>query len=133
MSVSLGAENHFILNVFTYYDRLYQWKRKLKRNVKARLFRKESLKANNNQWETSNIFYNRRGSSDNKPENNIAERHRKLKVLPDRARPLSRVSTFRRKVLMQAGNYFNFFFWCESKIFRVLVRESNTRNNNDAS
>lgn len=111
MSVSLGAENHFILDAFTYYDRLYQWKRKMKRNVKSRLFRKESRKANNNQRKTSNIFKNRTDSSDNTPDNNIAETQTKFKALPNRARPLSRVSTFKRKVLIQAGNYFTFYFW----------------------
>ena len=121
MSVSLGAENHFILDVFTYYDRLYQWKRKMKRNVKSNLFRKESRKANNNQRKTSNIFKNRTGSSDNTPDNNIAETQTKFK--PNRARPLSRVSTFKRKVLIQAGNYFTFYFWYQSETFRVLVRE----------
>ena len=111
MSVSLGAENRFILDVFTYYDRLYQWKRKMKRNVKSRLFRKESRKANNNQRKTSNIFKNRTDSSDNTPDNNIAETQTKFKALTNRARPLSRVSTFKRKVLIQAGNYFTFYFW----------------------
>ena len=125
MSVSLGAENNFVLDVFTYYDRLYQWKRKMKRNVKSKLFGKESLKANNNQWKTSNIFDNR-SSSDNAPEINIAERQTKFKAVPNRARPLSRVSTFRRKVLIQAGNYFAFYFWYQSKTFRVLVREPST-------
>ena len=80
MSMSLRAESSFILDVFAYYDRLYQWKRKVKRNVKRKLSRSSSIKTsprsidqdisvNNKNQELKENYIRKNSRNDNNIEN----------------------------------------------------------------
>lgn len=91
MSVSLGAENTFVLDVFAYYHRLYEWKRKVKRSFRSKLLRSSSSVGKLREQDNNKCDVSSQPFCHAEP------------VRAKKTKRLSRSSSLRYKVLTQAG------------------------------
>lgn len=113
MSISLGAENNFVLDVFTYYHRVYEWKTKIKRNIKLKVFKQDSNykpnnnNNNNNTTKSSSHKNSKKQNGRQKPikyDSKLERNYKELALNKRKVYHVNRVSSFKRKILIQAGN-----------------------------
>ena len=122
MSISLGAENNTVLEIFSYYHQLYEWKSKIKRKIKSKIFRGTSQQ--DTRMKTCSQHNINRHSVCSSSNNSVffqTEKPRcvsmvelsggfysiERKAPPKNPRSVKRATSFKQKILHQAGKLYS--------------------------